>query len=114
MYTPIQSSKVYEQIVEQIEKLILSGELRNGDRLPTERELTEQFQASRTSVREAMKTLALKGLVEMHPGRGTVVIDGAHKALQHSIGLMMKLQLREVGGSENVVEVREILETGIA
>ena len=65
MYTPIQSNKVYEQIAEQIERSILSGELRSGDRLPTERELSEQFHASRTAVREAMKTLAQKGLVEL-------------------------------------------------
>ena len=50
----------------------------------------------------------------MRPGRGTIVIDGAHQALQNSIGLVLKLNLREVGGSENLVEVREILETQIA
>ena len=53
LYKPLQSSKVFERIAEQIEQRILSGELRSGDRLPTERELGEQFQASRTAVREA-------------------------------------------------------------
>src|SRR5437870_8536637 len=114
MYTPIQSVKVFEQVAEQIEKRILDGELRSGDRLPTERELAEQFHVSRTGVREAMKILAQKGLVDMRPGRGTIVIDGAHQAMQHSIGLVMKLKLGEVGGSDNLVEVREILETEIA
>lgn len=112
MYTPIQSNKVYEQIAEQIEKLILSGELRSGDRLPTERELAEQFQASRTAVREAMKTLAQKGLVDMRPGRGTIVIDGTSKAMRHSLGLMMRVG--QAGSSTSLVEVREILEPGIA
>ena len=114
LYTPIQSLKVFEQIAEQIEKRILDGELRSGDRLPTERELAEQFHASRTAVREAMKILAQKGLVDMRPGRGTIVIDGVHKAMLHSINLAMKLKLGEVGGSDNLVEVREILETEIA
>jgi DNA-binding FadR family transcriptional regulator len=114
LYTPVQSIKVFEQIAVQIEKRILSGELRSGDRLPTERELAEQFQASRTAVREAMKILAQKGLVEMRPGRGTIVIDGAPEAMQNSIGLVMKLQVGEVGGSDNLVEVREIFETEIA
>ena len=114
MYTPIQSFKVFEQVAVQIEKRILDGELRSGDRLPTERELAEQFQVSRTAVREAMKILAQKGLVDMRPGRGTIVIDGAHEAMQDSIGLVMKLKLGEVGGSDNLVEVREILETEIA
>jgi len=112
MYTPIQSSKVYERIAEQIEQLILNGELHSGDRLPTERELAEQFQASRTAVREAMKTLAQKGLVDMRPGRGTIVIDGTSKAMQHSLGLMIRVG--QAGSSTNLVEVREILEPEIA
>src|SRR3989449_9053225 len=112
MYTPIQPSKVYEQIAEQIETLILSGELRNGDRLPTEREMAEQFQASRTAVREAMKALAQKGLVDMRPGRGTIVIDGTSQAMRHSLGLMM--MVGQAGNSANLVEVREIIEPGIA
>ncbi len=111
-YTPIRASKVYEQITEQIEQRILKGELRSGDRLPTERELAEQFQASRTAVREAMKTLAQKGLVDMRPGRGTIVIDGTSRAMRHSLGLMMRVG--QISGSENLVEVREILEPEIA
>jgi len=114
MYTPIQSVRVFEQVAEQIEKRILDGELRSGDRLPTERHLAEQFHVSRTAVREAMKILAQKGLVDMRPGRGTIVIDGANAAMQDSIDLVMKLRLGEVGGSNNLVEVREILEIEIA
>ena len=114
MYTPIQSVRVFEQVAEQIEKRILNGELRSGDRLPTERDLAEQFHVSRTAVREAMKILAQKGLVDMRPGRGTIVIDGSHAAMQDSIGLVMRLRLGEVGGSDNLVEVRGILEPEIA
>ncbi len=114
MNDPVQSAKVFERVAEQIEKRILEGELRKGDRLPTERELAEQFQVSRTAVREAMKSLAQKGLIDMRPGRGTIVIDGAREAMQNSISLMMKLKLGEVGGSDNLVEFRVILETEIA
>ena len=113
-YTPIQSQKVFERVAVQIEQRILAGELRSGDRLPTERELAEQFQVSRTAVREALKILAQKGLVDMRPGRGTMVIDGANEALSHSLGLVMRLKLGEVGGSNMLVEVREILEVEIA
>lgn len=112
MYLPIQPNKVFEQIAEQIEKRILSGELRSGDRLPTERELAEQFHASRTAVREAMKTLAQKGLVDMRPGRGTIVIDGTSLAVRHSLGLMMKVG--HASSSASLVEVRGILEPEIA
>jgi GntR family transcriptional regulator, transcriptional repressor for pyruvate dehydrogenase complex len=112
LYKPIQSSKVFERIAEQIEQRILSGELRSGDRLPTERELGEQFQASRTAVREAMKTLAQKGLVNMRPGRGTIVIDATSQAMQHSLGLMMKVG--QEFNLEHLNEVRRILEPEIA
>lgn len=113
-YTPVQAPKVFERVAVQIEQRILDGELHSGDRLPTERELAEQFQVSRTAVREALKILAQKGLVDMRPGRGTIVIDGAHEALQHSLGLVMRLKLGEVGGSNSLVEVREMLEVEIA
>src|SRR5215467_15621426 len=106
MYTPIQPSKIFEQIAQQIEQRILSGELRSGDRLPPERELAEQFHASRTAVREAMKSLAQKGLVDMRPGRGTVVIDGTSRAMRHSLGLMIRFG--QAGSESNLVEVREI------
>jgi DNA-binding FadR family transcriptional regulator len=114
LYNPIQSSKLYEQVTYQIERRILNGELRSGDRLPTERDLAEQFHVSRTAVREAMKILAQKGLVEMRPGRGTIVIDGTPAAMRNSMGLLMQMRLGEVGGSESLVEVRELLEGGIA
>ena len=114
MYAPIQSMKVFERVAEQIERRILDGELRNGDRLPTERDLAEQFQVSRTAVREAMKILAQKGLVNMRPGRGTIVIDGARKAMQNSIDLLMKMKMDGMSGSSDLVEVRSILEVEIA
>src|SRR5947209_17409425 len=103
MYSPIQVKKVYEQIAAQIEQRILSGELRSGDRLPTERALAEQFRASRTAVREAMKTLEQKGLVNMRPGRGTIVIDGTSQAMRHSLGRMLQVGL--AGNSMHLVEV---------
>lgn len=114
MYAPIQSVKVFERVAAQIEKRILEGELRIGDRLPTERALAEQFHVSRTAVREAMKILAQKGLVDMRPGRGTIVVDGAREAMENSIGLLMRMKSGEVGSSDDLVEVRAILETEIA
>src|SRR5436190_13357917 len=108
MYVPIRPTKIYEQVAEQIELLILGGELHSGDRLPTEREFARQFHVSRTAVREAMKLLEQKGLVEMHPGRGTRVIDGTSQAMHHSLSLM--LRVGHQGNLLNLVEVRELLE----
>jgi GntR family transcriptional regulator, transcriptional repressor for pyruvate dehydrogenase complex len=111
-YVPVQTTKLFEQITEQIEQQILRGDLQSGDRLPTERELAEQFHASRTAVREAMKILAQKGLLEMRPGRGTIVINGTSQALRDSLGLM--LRVAQADSAHELVEVREILEPEIA
>jgi GntR family transcriptional repressor for pyruvate dehydrogenase complex len=112
MYDRIERSRVFEQIAAQIERRILSGELRHGDYLGSERELGEQFGASRTAVREALKTLAQRGLVDMRPGRGTMVIDGTSQAVRHSLHLMMRIGSRHV--QEHLTEVREIVEPEMA
>ncbi len=112
MYVPIQSERLYERIVSQIEQRIESGELKIGDQLPPERELADQFAVSRTAVREAVKALRQKGLVEIRPGRGTFITNGASDTIRNSLGMLMKMGATK--GSGNLVEVREILEPEIA
>lgn len=112
MYTPIQSERLYEQIVQQIEQRILAGELKVGDQLPSERELAEQFGVSRTAVREAIKTLREKGLVEILVGRGTFIANGTTDAVRNTLNLLMKFD--STNGYINLVEVREIIEPEIA
>jgi GntR family transcriptional repressor for pyruvate dehydrogenase complex len=74
--------------------------------------LGEQFGVSRTVVREAVKALCEKGLVDSHPGRGTFVTDGTSRSVRHSLGFMM--QIGATGGLGNLTQVREILEPEIA
>jgi len=112
VYEPIQTERLYERIVSQIENRIEAGELKVGDQLPAERELAEQFAVSRTAVREAIKALRQKGLVEIRPGRGTFITNGTSDTIRHSLGMLMKIGV--ANGSGNLVEVREILEPEIA
>ncbi len=112
MYQPVGRGKLFEQIVEQIQGRIVRGDLRAGDRLPPERELAIAFSASRTAVREALKTLAQMGLVEMAPGRGTLVTDNTSRAMRSSISLMMRVGRLE--SPDYLVELREIVEPEIA
>ena len=111
-YLPVQSERLYERIVEQIESAIAAGDLRVGEKLPPERELAEQFAVSRTAVREAIKILREKGYIEIQSGRGTFVTNTAPNSMRHSFDLLMKFG--SVDGSANLVEVREILEPEIA
>jgi GntR family transcriptional regulator, transcriptional repressor for pyruvate dehydrogenase complex len=112
MYKPVRPGRLYEKIVEQIEESILNGELKPGDKLPSEHELAEQFNVSRTAVREAVKTLTQKGLVVVYVGRGTFVTDGTSEVVRHSLGLMLKIGQEE--GSQYLVEIRDIIEPEIA
>lgn len=112
MYLPIQSERLYERIVSQIEQRIEAGDLNVGDQLPSERELAEQFTVSRTAVREAVKALRQKGLVEIRPGRGTFITNGTSDTVRNSLGMLMKMGSTK--GPGNLTEVREILEPEIA
>jgi len=64
---------MYRQIAEDLQVKIESGELARGSQLPTELELREQYDASRNTVRDAIKWLTTRGLVETRPGQGTFV-----------------------------------------
>jgi GntR family transcriptional repressor for pyruvate dehydrogenase complex len=112
MYKLVQSSRLYEQIVKQIEDSIEKGELKAGEQLPAERELAIQFGVSRTAVREAVKALREKGLVEAYAGRGTFITSETSNSIRLTFDRMIKSGPRE--GTLHLVEVREILEPEIA
>jgi GntR family transcriptional repressor for pyruvate dehydrogenase complex len=112
LYKVIQASRLYEQIVQQIETSILKGELTEGSQLPAERDLAKQFGVSRTAVREAIKALQEKGLVDAFPGRGTFVTNGTSNSMRRSLDRILKGD--ESNGWSYLVEVREILEPEIA
>lgn len=108
MYQAVRAARLYEQIVEQIEESIREGRLKSGDQLPAERELALQFGVSRTAVREAMKTLCEKGLVEAYSGRGTFVTSGKSRSAKHSLNWLA--HSGELLDARCVTELREILE----
>jgi GntR family transcriptional repressor for pyruvate dehydrogenase complex len=112
VYKTVRTSRLYEQIVQQIEESVLKGALKAGDQLPAERDLAQRFGVSRTAVREAVKALREKGLVEAYSGRGTFITDGTSQAIRQSLGLMVKLG--QPTGSTHLAEVRAILEPEIA
>ncbi len=112
MYKAIQSSRLCEQIVEQIEESILKGRLKSGDQLPAERDLAQEFGVSRTAVREAIKTLREKGFVEAYSGRGTFITNERSQAIRHSLDRMIKINQPE--GFIQLAEARSILEPEIA
>jgi GntR family transcriptional repressor for pyruvate dehydrogenase complex len=112
LYKAVQASRLYEQIIQQIEESIRKGDLSEGSQLPAERDLAKQFGVSRTAVREAIKALQEKGLVDAFPGRGTFVTNGDKSPMRRSLDRIIKSG--ETDGWDYLVEVREILEPEIA
>jgi len=69
------SQKVYIEIVKKIRKMIDEDGLKPGDKIPSERELSERLQVGRSSVREALRAIELLGLIETRRGEGTFLRD---------------------------------------
>ena len=107
---PIRRSRLYEGIVQQIEALLEKGDLKPGDQLPPERQLADRFQVSRASVREALRTLELLGIVESRAGGGTFVRQTAPDDLARPLQSLMAR-----GHSlADIIEFRGLIEPAIA
>lgn len=111
MLEPLKKTRLYEEIVKQLQELIRKGDLKPGDKLPPERELATQLNVSRTAIREALRSLELMGFIESKVGGGTFVkkvtldniIDPFSTILSQDKKLIMEL-----------IEVRMLLEAEIA
>lgn len=107
MFNSISSKKVYEEVIEQIQKNIIDGELKKGDRLPSERELSELMNISRTSIREALRVLESMGVVESVHGEGNFICSNTDKSLLQPLSMMFKLNN---GKYKDIFELRKVLE----
>ena len=101
-------TRLYEDIVQQFMKKIEDGELKAGDKLPTERELVEQLGVSRTSIREALRAMELLGMIESKVSEGTFV---KHSGIDRTLlGLTSSGTIDEKRTLETY-EVRTLLES---
>ena len=107
---PVRRSRLYQDIVSQIEALLDKGELRPGDQLPPERALAEQFQVSRASVREALRSLELLGVVETRAGGGTFV----RRTVPEDLARPLSNLIARGHTLTDVIEVRGLIEPAIA
>jgi len=96
--------------VSQIEALLDRGELHPGDQLPPERALAEQFQVSRASVREALRSLELLGVVETRAGGGTFV----RRTVPEDLARPLSNLIARGHSLTDVIEVRGLIEPAIA
>jgi GntR family transcriptional regulator, transcriptional repressor for pyruvate dehydrogenase complex len=113
MFQTAKPTKVFQEVVAQIEEAILAGRLETGQTLPSERELKEQFQISRGTLREALRVLEQKGLIEIRlgVGGGSVVRAMDAGGVSESLGLLIRSQKVSLS---HLAEFREGVEGSIA
>ena len=100
-------------VVDQIQRQILSGALENDTLLPSERDLMEQFSTSRTVIREAVATLASRGLLEAKPRFRPIVRKPSYDTALNSVGSIVQLMLQQKGGVESLFASRVFVERGL-
>lgn len=102
-----QSSKVYIEIVKQLREMITVGGLKSGDKIPSERELTERLNVGRSSVREALRALELLGLIETRRGEGTFIRDFKGN---HLVQLLSTFILNDEKARQDVIDTKYFIE----
>ena len=100
-------TKLYLEIVDKIQKMIVRDGLLPGDKLPSERELSERLQVGRSSVREALRALELLGLIETRRGEGTFLRDVRNHQLVEILGGFI---LQDEHIKKDLLETKQLIE----
>jgi len=111
MLKAVEKKKAYQDVVKQIINLIQKGKLKKEDQLPSERELTETFKVSRTTVREAIRCLESMRLVESRQGNGTFVLASSRDVSIQSLSAAL---FHEKDDLKDIFYIRKIIEPSIA
>ncbi|MFG6493878.1 GntR family transcriptional regulator [Fictibacillus sp. UD] len=100
------TEKVYIEILKQIKSIIVEDGLQAGDKLPSERELSERLKAGRSSVREALRALELLGLIETRRGEGTFIREATGHRL---VEVLASFILNDKKARQDLQETRHIV-----
>lgn len=106
---PINRESVVNIVVNKIKEKLLLGELKPGDRLPSENELSEKFGVGRPSIREAIKMLKALGVVEIRHGDGTYIANCINA---DAISPLIFSLILQPGRGKDLLELRHIFEVG--
>ena len=111
MFKKIKNKSVVQTVVDSITKAIIKGELKPGDKIPTEMELADSFGVGRNSIREAIKILVYYGILEIRRAEGTFVCNGFNKIMIDP--MVYGVILHQSQDYVNLMELREMMEVGV-
>ncbi|QFY63995.1 transcriptional regulator NanR (plasmid) [Rhizobium grahamii] len=107
--------KLSDEVFDRLERMITSGELQPGDEMPSERVLMERFGVGRPAIREAMQSLANKGLVNISHGERAKVLKLTARSIFQQVDLTAKIMLSQSSDSlEHLKSARIFFERGMA
>jgi DNA-binding FadR family transcriptional regulator len=112
-FKPIRQSRVSDRVAGQLKRSIIIGHFTAGDKLPSERDLAEQFQVSRVAVHEALRSLETAGFIvtRQGPTGGCYITD---LTFERSVNAFRDLFIAEKISIEEVHQVRSLVESEIA
>jgi DNA-binding FadR family transcriptional regulator len=113
MFSAVKPNRIFQDIVDQIQDAILRGQIAPGEKLPPERELKEMFSVSRGTLREALRVLEQKGLIEIQLGVGGGAMVQAVTPEIVSDGLSLMIRSLDIPLA-HLQEFRTVIETSIA
>lgn len=113
MFKKTRQSRLYQDVVEQIQGAILAGRLKAGDRLPSQREMVDMFEISRATLREALRVLEQKGLIDIKLGTsgGAIVKEINTAPVSESLALLIRHQKVSL---DEIIEFRKGVEGNVA
>lgn len=106
----MQNLKTYQEVLLKVNSIIIEDKLIEGDRLPSERELAERLNVSRSSVREALRILELLGLIVTKQGQGTYIEDESTHQL---VEILASYILKRNKSKNDLLEYKNLIETDI-
>jgi len=108
-FKTIKRQSIVEEIIDLFKGKFINGELKPGDKLPSESQLMEQMGVGRTALREAIKMLSALGVIEVKQGDGSYIVQGASSATMNPLVFAILL---EAGMNLELLELRTLLEVG--
>ena len=110
--TPINNESVVQQVINKIMDAVIAGELKPGDKIPTELELIETFHVSRNSLRSAIQTLRAYGILEVRRPEGTFVCEKVTPQLLNPMIYAIMLN-NDKTAAQDIVELRQVIDYGM-
>ena len=109
----VSTKRAADSVIQALEERIRTGELKDGEPLPSERDMMDEFHISRTVAREAVQALSNRGLVEARPRFRPVVRKLGYDAAVHAAGSVVAHLLDQPGGLKNLFDTRIMVEAAL-